>query len=712
MEEFSQMIAAELKLPAHRIANTLKLLQGGATIPFISRYRKEATGGLDEVQIGDIQTRYEKLCELSKRKETVLSTIEEQGKLTPELKARISACWNATELEDIYLPFKPKRKTRAEAARAKGLEPLALLLMMQKENNLAAKVRNFVKGEVKDEEDALKGARDILAEQISEDERSRNLMRNQFQRQALIQSKVVKGKEAEEASAKYRDYFDFCEPLKKCSSHRLLALRRGESEGVLKVNIFPEDEDMCNERLQRLFVRANNECAHQVKEALTDAYKRLLKPAIETEFAALSKEKADEEAIRVFAENLRQLLLAPPLGQKRVMGIDPGFRTGCKVVCLDAQGTLLHNEAIYPHPPKSEYAQAARKIVKLVEQYKIEAIAIGNGTASRETEQFVTSQRYDREVQVFVVSEDGASIYSASKTAREEFPDYDVTVRGAVSIGRRLMDPLAELVKIDAKSIGVGQYQHDVDQTKLKASLDQTVESCVNLVGVNVNTASKHLLTYVSGLGPTLAQNIVDYRTENGPFESRRQLLKVPRMGAKAYEQCAGFLRIPQAKNPLDNSAVHPESYPIVEQMAKDLNCTVADLIKDKELRSKIDLKKYVTDTVGLPTLTDILQELDKPGRDPRQKIQVFEFDKNVRTLDDLQEGMELPGIVTNITNFGCFVDIGIKENGLVHVSQLADRFVSNPADVVRIHQHVRVKVISIDHERKRIQLTMKGLNN
>lgn len=712
MEEFSQMIAAELKLPAHRIANTLKLLQGGATIPFISRYRKEATGGLDEVQIGDIQTRYEKLCELSKRKETVLSTIEEQGKLTPELKSRISACWNATELEDIYLPFKPKRKTRAETARAKGLEPLALLLMMQKENNLAAKVRNFVKGEVKDEEDALKGARDILAEQISEDERSRNLMRNQFQRQAIIQSKVVKGKETEEASAKYRDYFDFCEPLKKCSSHRLLALRRGESEGVLKVTIFPEDEDMCNERLQRLFVRANNTCAHQVEEALTDAYKRLLKPAIETEFAALSKEKADEEAIRVFAENLRQLLLAPPLGQKRVMGIDPGFRTGCKVVCLDAQGTLLHNEAIYPHPPKSEYAQAARKVVKLVEQYKIEAIAIGNGTASRETEQFVTSQRYDREVQVFVVSEDGASIYSASKTAREEFPDYDVTVRGAVSIGRRLMDPLAELVKIDAKSIGVGQYQHDVDQTKLKASLDQTVESCVNLVGVNVNTASKHLLTYVSGLGPTLAQNIVDYRTENGPFESRRQLLKVPRMGAKAYEQCAGFLRIPQAKNPLDNSAVHPESYPIVEQMAKDLNCTVADLIKDKELRSKIDLKKYVTDTIGLPTLTDILQELDKPGRDPRQKIQVFEFDKNVRTLDDLQEGMELPGIVTNITNFGCFVDIGIKENGLVHVSQLADRFVSNPADVVRIHQHVRVKVMSIDHERKRIQLTMKGLNN
>lgn len=711
MEDFSRMIAVELKLPEHRIAHTLKLLQGGATIPFISRYRKEATGGLDEVQIGDIQTRYEKLCELSKRKETVLSTIEEQGKLTPELKARITACWNATELEDIYLPFKPKRKTRAEAARAKGLEPLALLLMMQKENNLGTKVRAFVKGDVKDEEDALKGARDILAEQVSEDERSRHLMRNQFQRQAIIQAKVVKGKESEEASTKYRDYFDFSEPLKRCSSHRLLALRRGEAEGVLKVSIFPEDEESCHDRLQRLFVRTNNECGRQVEEAVSDAYKRLLKPAIETEFAALSKEKADEEAIRVFAENLRQLLLAPPLGQKRVMGIDPGFRTGCKVVCLDAQGTLLHNEAIYPHPPKSEYAQAARKLVKLVEQYKIEAIAIGNGTASRETEQFVTSQRYDREVQVFVVSEDGASIYSASKTAREEFPDYDVTVRGAVSIGRRLMDPLAELVKIDAKSIGVGQYQHDVDQAKLKAALDQTVESCVNLVGVNVNTASKHLLTYVSGLGPTLAQNIVDYRTANGPFESRKQLLKVPRMGAKAYEQCAGFLRIPQAPNPLDNSAVHPESYPIVEQMAKDLHCSVNDLIKDKELRSKIDLKKYITDTVGLPTLTDILQELDKPGRDPRQKIQVFEFDKNVRTLDDLQEGMELPGIVTNITNFGCFVDIGIKENGLVHVSQLADRFVSDPTEVVRIHQHIRVKVLSIDRERKRIQLTMKGLN-
>lgn len=711
MEQFSQMIATALKLPVHRVENTLKLLQGGATIPFISRYRKEATGGLDEVQIGDIHTRYEKLCELAKRKETILSTIEEQGKLTDTLRERISNCWDATELEDIYLPFKPKRKTRAEAARQKGLEPLAMLLLMQRENNLSARVRQFVKGDVKDEEDALKGARDIIAEQVNEDERARNLIRNQFSRQAMITSKVVKGKEKEEAALKYRDYFDFSEPLKKCTSHRLLAIRRGEAEGILKVSITPDDESACTERLERQYVHGNGECSAQVTEAVNDAYKRLLKPAIETEFSALSKEKADEEAIRVFAENLRQLLLAPPLGQKCTMGIDPGYRTGCKVVCLDAQGTLLHNEAIYPHPPKSETALAGRKLVKLVEQYKIEAIAIGNGTASRETERFVTSQRYDREVQVFVVSEDGASIYSASKIARDEFPEYDVTVRGAVSIGRRLMDPLAELVKIDAKSIGVGQYQHDVDQSKLKASLDQTVESCVNLVGVNVNTASKHLLTYVSGLGPTLAQNIVDYRTENGAFHSRKELLKVPRMGAKAFEQCAGFLRIPQADNPLDNSAVHPESYAIVEKMAKDLKCSVADLIKNKELRSQIDIKNYVTDTVGLPTLTDILQELDKPGRDPRQKIQVFEFDKNVQTIDDLREGMELPGIINNITNFGCFVDIGVKENGLVHISQLADKFVSDPTTVVSMHQHVRVRVLSIDHERKRIQLTMKGLN-
>lgn len=710
MEQFSQMIADALKLPVHRVENTLKLLQGGATIPFISRYRKEATGGLDEVQISEISSRYEKLLELSKRKETIQSTIESLGKLTDDLRRRIDGCWDATELEDIYLPYKPKRKTRAEAARQKGLEPLAAWLMLQRGNALDAYVKNFAKGEVKNEEDALKGARDIIAEQVNEDEQARNQIRHQFSRQAVISAKVVKGKETDEAAAKYRDYFDFSEPLKRCSSHRLLAIRRGEAEGILKVSITPSDETECTDRLERRFVRGNNECSRQVCEAVNDAYKRLLKPAIETEFAALSKEKADDEAIRVFAGNLRQLLLAPPLGQKRVLGIDPGFRTGCKVVCLDAQGTLLHNEAIYPHPPKSEYQLAGRKLVKLVEQYRIEAIAIGNGTASRETEQFVTSQRFDREIQVFVVSEDGASIYSASKTARDEFPDYDVTVRGAVSIGRRLMDPLAELVKIDAKSIGVGQYQHDVDQTKLKEALDQTVESCVNLVGVNVNTASSHLLTYVSGLGPVLAKNIVDYRTANGPFRSRRELLKVPRMGAKAFEQCAGFLRIPHAENPLDNSAVHPESYPIVERMAADLHCSVSDLIANRELRSRISPEKYVTDTVGLPTLTDILQELEKPGRDPRQKIQVFEFDKNVRTIDDVQEGMELPGIVTNITNFGCFVDLGIKEKGLIHVSQLADRFVSDPTTVVSIHQHVRVRVIGVDRERKRIALTMKGM--
>ena len=708
MELFNKMIAAALKVSVHQVDNTLSLLGGGATIPFISRYRKEATGGLDEVQIGEIKDRNDKLCELAKRKETILSTIEEQGKLTEELCKRIEQSWDATEVEDIYLPYKPKRKTRAEAARQKGLEPLATLLLLQRENHLDSRLPAFVKGDVKDEEDALKGARDIIAEQVSEDERARNQLRNQFSRQAVITSKVVKGKEEE--AAKYRDYFDFSEPLKRCSSHRLLAIRRGESEGLLKVSISPDDEE-CAGRLEQMYVRGNNECSRQVGEAVRDAYKRLLKPSIETEFSALSKEKADEEAIRVFAGNLRQLLLAPPLGQKRVMGVDPGYRTGCKIVCLDAQGSLLHNETIYPHPPKSEYSQAARSIVKLVEQYQIEAIAIGNGTASRETEQFITSQRYDRELQVFVVSEDGASIYSASKTARDEFPEYDVTVRGAVSIGRRLMDPLAELVKIDAKSIGVGQYQHDVDQTLLKKSLDQTVESCVNLVGVNLNTASRHLLTYISGLGPALAQNIVDYRTENGPFSSRKELLKVPRMGAKAFEQCAGFLRIPQAKNPLDNSAVHPESYPIVEQIAKDLSCTVDELIKSKELRSRIDIKKYVTPTVGLPPLTDIMQELDKPGRDPRQQIQVFEFDKNVKTIEDLTEGMELPGIVNNITNFGCFVDIGIKEKGLVHVSQLADKFVSDPTTVVSIHQHVRVKVMSIDLERKRIQLTMKGLN-
>lgn len=707
MNIFPKMIASALNIAERQVNNTLNLLNDGATIPFVSRYRKEVTGGLDEVQIGDIKEQYDKLCELEKRKKTIIETIEEQGKLTGELQKRIDACWESTELEDIYLPYKPKRKTRAEAARQKGLEPLAAIILMQRETNLPAKTRSFVKGDVKDEEDALKGARDIIAEQVSEDERARNLVRNQFGRQAVISSKVVKGKEEE--AVKYRDYFEFSEPLRRCSSHRLLAIRRGEAEGLLKVSINPADDE-CTERLNRLFVRNNNECGMQVSEAVADSYKRLLKPSIETEFAALSKEKADEEAIRVFAENLRQLLLAPPLGQKRVLGIDPGFRTGCKLVCLDAQGNLLHNEAIYPHPPKNEGNLAGRKVVKLVEMYDIQAIAIGNGTASRETEAFITSLRFDREVQVFVVSENGASIYSASKTAREEFPDYDVTVRGAVSIGRRLMDPLAELVKIEPKSIGVGQYQHDVDQNKLKKALDQTVENCVNSVGVNLNTASRHLLTYISGLGPQLAQNIVDYRTGNGPFSSRKELMKVPRMGAKAFEQCAGFLRIPNAVNPLDNTAVHPESYHIVEKMAKDLHCTLTELITDKELRLKIQPEKYLSATVGMPTLNDIMQELDKPGRDPRKKIKVFEFDRQIKTIDDLREDMLLPGIVTNITNFGCFVDVGIKENGLVHVSQLADKFVSDPTAIVSIHQQVTVKVIGVDRERKRVQLSMKGV--
>lgn len=708
MELFNKMIASILNISEKQIKSTLDLLTNSATIPFISRYRKEVTGGLNEVEIGAIKDHYDKLCELQKRKETVLSTIEEQGKLTDELKRRIDSTWNSTELEDIYLPFKPKRRTRAEVARQKGLEPLAISIMLQKDSDIKYKAGAFVKGEIKDVEEALKGACDIIAEQVNEDERARNRIRNTFNRQAIITAKVIKGKEDE--AIKYRDYFDFSEPMKRCTSHRLLAIRRAESEGLLKVAISPDNEDESIESLQRLFVRSNNECGLQVAEAVSDSYKRLLKPSIETEFSALCKEKADEEAIRVFAENLRQLLLAPPLGQKRVLGVDPGYRTGCKLVCLDAQGNLVHNETIYPHPPKDEKALAGRKVTKLVETYDIQAIAIGNGTAGRETESFITSLRFDRKVQVFVVSENGASIYSASKTARDEFPEYDVTVRGSVSIGRRLMDPLAELVKIDPKSIGVGQYQHDVDQGKLKKSLDQTVENCVNLVGVNLNTASSHLLTYISGLGPQLAQNIVNYRADNGAFSSRKELLKVPRMGAKAFEQSAGFLRIPGAKNPLDNSAVHPESYVIVEQMAKDMNCSVAELVASKELRRRIQLENYLTPTVGMPTLNDIMQELDKPGRDPRETIKVFEFDKNVKTINDLHEGMILPGIVTNITNFGCFVDVGIKENGLVHISQLTDKFISDPTEVVSIHQHVTVKVMSVDFERKRVQLTMRGV--
>lgn len=709
MECFSIMIAKSLKLPVHQVENTLKLLQGGASIPFISRYRKESTGGLNEVQIGEIQTLQEKLSELAKRKVTIITSIEGAGKLTPELRTRINSCWDATVLEDIYFPYKPKRKTRADIARQKGLEPLAMLLLLQRENHLENKVRSFIKGDVKDEKDALKGARDIIAEQINENEQARNIVRNLFAQQAIISSNVIKGKESEDIALKYRDYFNFSEPLKRCSSHRLLALRRGETEGILKISIAPSDESKCIENIERCFIHNNNACSKQVKEAIMDAYKRLLKPAIETEFAASSKEHADKEAIRVFAENLRQLLLAPPLGQKRVIGIDPGYRTGCKIVCLDAQGTLLYNDTIYPHPPKSEKEKAGNKLKTLVQQYKIEAIAIGNGTASRETEQFVKSLQFTHNVQIYVVSEDGASIYSASKTAREEFPNYDVTVRGAVSIGRRLIDPLAELVKIDAKSIGVGQYQHDVDQLKLKEALNHTVENCVNLVGVNVNTASRHLLTYVSGLGPVLAQNIVDYRTSNGPFHSRKELLKVPRMGAKAFEQCAGFLRIPQADNPLDNSAVHPESYPIVEKMAKDLNCSVSDLIANKSLRECIQIKNYVTETVGIPTLTDIIKELEKPGRDPRKELEMFHFDPDVHSIADLKVGMELPGIVTNITNFGCFIDIGIKINGLVHISQLSDHFVNDPTTIVSIHQHVCVRVLSVDTERKRIQLSLKN---
>ena len=704
---FHTLISQFLQIPAGQVERTITLLNEGATIPFISRYRKEVTGGLDEVQISNIKDQLDKLTELKKRKETILTSIEEQGKLTSELKKRIEESWDSTEIEDLYLPYKPKRVTKAEIARKKGLEPLAQTIMKQQIKDLSLKAEAFISDEVKNIEEALQGARDIIAEWVNEDEEARNTVRNSFTYTAIITSKVVKGKEEE--GTKYRDYFAFSEPLHRTTSHRLLALRRGEAEGILRVSISP-DCDNCLDRLKRHFVRGRNEASEQVATAIDDSFKQLLKPSIETEFANLSKAKADEEAIRVFAENLRQLLLAPPLGQKRVLGVDPGYRTGCKLVCLDAQGTLLHNEAIYPHPPQNEKGKAAAKVAQLVATYAIDAIAIGNGTASRETEQFITNIRFDRKVQVFVVSENGASIYSASKIAREEFPQYDVTVRGAVSIGRRLMDPLAELVKIDPKSIGVGQYQHDVEQGALKKSLDQTVESCVNLVGVNVNTASKHLLTYISGLGPTLAQNIVDYRTEHGPFQYRRELLKVPRMGEKAFEQSAGFLRIQGGKNPLDNSAVHPESYPIVEQMAKDLKCTVAELISNKELKKRLDLKKYVTDKVGMPTLLDIMEELDKPGRDPRQTIQVFSFDPTVKTIEDLKAGQVLPGIVTNITNFGCFVDVGIKENGLVHISELAERFVSDPTEVVSIHQHVKVKVLSVDLNRKRVQLTMKGI--
>ncbi len=706
---YAKMIGKALGLSERSVDNTLQLIDEGCTIPFISRYRKERTGNLDEVQITAISDAYDKLKEISKRKDTVVKTITEQGKMTDDLQRRIDACWDANELEDIYMPFKPKRRTKAQVAREQGLEPLSLILMMQRERNIEAAAQRFVKEGVKDVAAAIKGAQDIVAEMVSEDERSRQQVRSSFRREAIITSKVVKAKADSEEAAKYSDYFDFSEPLRRCSSHRLLAMRRGENEGILRISI-SADDDVCLDKLKRQFVHGFGPCQALVGEAVEDAYKRLLKPSIETEFANMSKEKADDEAIGVFAENLRQLLLSAPLGQKRVMGIDPGFRTGCKVVCLDAQGNLLHHEAIFPHPPVNKASVAAHQVEQMVEKYNIEAIAIGNGTASRETTQFVKQLQFGHDVKQFVVSEDGASVYSASKTARDEFPDEDVTVRGAVSIGRRLMDPLAELVKIDPKSIGVGQYQHDVDQSKLKKSLDQTVESCVNLVGVNLNTASQHLLTYVSGLGPTLAKNIVEYRKANGAFASRAQLKKVARLGPSAFEQCAGFLRIPGARNPLDNSAVHPESYHIVEQMAKDNHCTVAQLIGDAAKRKAVDIKKYVTDTVGMPTLTDIMAELEKPGRDPREQIEEFEFDKNVTSVDDLVAGMVLPGIVTNITNFGAFVDVGVHQDGLVHVSQLADRYVADPTQVVKLHQHVKVRVVEVDRKRNRISLSMKKL--
>lgn len=710
MNLFAKRISDLLNINIKYVDNTLELLDSGCTIPFISRYRKERTGGLDEVQITQIYELNERMKETAKRKETIIKTISEQGKLTPELEKRINECWEPEVLEDIYMPYKPKRRTRAQVARENGLEPLATIIMLQRDSAPETTARRFINENVKSEEDAIKGALDIIAENVSEDERSRSQLRNAFRRGAIITSKVIKSKADTDEAAKYSDYFDFSEPLKRCSSHRLLAMRRGEKDGILRVSISADDEE-CVEKLKRLFVRGYGRCSTLVGEAVADSFKRLLKPSIETEFATLSKENADGDAIAVFAENLRQLLLAAPLGQKRVMGIDPGFRTGCKVVCLDEQGNLLHHEAIFPHPPRNEQIEASTQIKEMVKKYGVEAIAIGNGTASRETDRFVKTLGLADSIQVFTVSEDGASVYSASKTAREEFPDKDVTVRGAVSIGRRLMDPLAELVKIDPKSIGVGQYQHDVDQAKLKKSLDLTVESCVNSVGVNLNTASKHLLTYVSGLGPTLAQNIIDYRTANGAFRSRSQLLKVPRLGPSAFEQSAGFLRIPDAKNPLDNTAVHPESYKIVEKMAKDCGCSVAELIKDKDKRKSIRLDRYVSEKVGMPTLTDIMAELEKPGRDPREQLEEFEFDPNVSTPDDLVEGMVLPGIVTNITNFGAFVDIGVHQDGLVHISQLADRYVSDPTQVVKLHQHVMVKVIEVDRRRNRISLSMKAVD-
>lgn len=700
------LIARKMGLHDWQVENTIRLLDGGATIPFISRYRKEMTGSLDEVKLMSIKDEYDRLKELDARREAVKKSIEEQEKMTPELLQKIDAAATMAELEDIYLPYRPKRRTRATIAREKGLEPLALLIFDQRLADPSLKAEEFISDEVPAAEDAIAGASDIIAEWVSEDEKARRQLRYLYEREAVINSKVIKGKEAD--GIKFSDYYDWSEPLKKCPSHRLLAMRRGEDEGFLRLSIEP-DEDKALELLEKLFVKARNKSSEIVMTAVKDSWKRLLSSSMETEFRNISKEKADNEAIVVFADNLRQLLLGSPLGEKNVLAIDPGFRTGCKVVCLDRQGTLLHNETIYPHPPQNETAMSIKKILSLVNAYKIEAIAIGNGTASRETEDFIKWVKFEKDIQVFVVSEAGASVYSASKTAREEFPDYDVTVRGAVSIGRRLMDPLAELVKIDPKSIGVGQYQHDVDQQKLQKSLDDVVISCVNAVGVEVNTASRHLLTYVSGLGPQLAQNIVDYRTENGPFRSRKELQKVKRMGDKAFEQSAGFLRIRNADNPLDSSAVHPESYHVVETMAKDLGCDLRQLMTDENKRKEIRLEKYVTPVTGLPTLKDIFDELAKPGRDPRTKIKEFKF-ADIHSMEDLVEGMVVPGIVTNVTKFGAFVDIGIKQDGLVHISNLSNKYVSDPSSVVKLHQHVMVKVIGVDRERKRVQLSMKDV--
>ena len=715
MNAYTKHIAQTLNLSEKNVDATLTLLNDGCTIPFIARYRKERTGNLDEVQITRIAEMNDRLMETDKRKETILKTISEQGKLTEELENKIVNCWDKSVLEDLYLPFKPKRRTKAQIAREQGLEPLATLLLMQREQNPMVASKRFVKDDVQDEAAALQGAKDIIAEIVSEDQQARNTVRNAYKREAMISSRVIKKVEDTDEAQKFSDYFDFFEPLRRCNSHRLLAMRRGEAAGILRVSISIDGEE-CIDRLNRQFVHGRGACQILVAEAVEDSFKRLINPSIENEFAGLSKERADEEAIKVFTENLRQLLLSAPLGQKRVLALDPGFANGCKIACLDAQGNLLHHEIIYPHPPKRLYAQATVAVLRMIRQYNIEAIAIGNGTASRESKEFITdclshlAEEGKETPKVFVVSEDGASIYSASLTAREEFPDEDVTTRGAVSIGRRLMDPLAELVKIDPKNIGVGQYQHDVDQAKLRHSLDQTVESCVNQVGVNLNTASKHLLMYVSGLGSALAQNIVDYRKEHGAFTSRAQLKKVPRLGAVAFQQCAGFLRIPNAKNPLDNSAVHPESYHIVEAMAEEQNCSVSELISNKELIKRIDLNRYVSDEVGLLTLNDIMQELEKPGRDPREQLEEFEFDTSVHSIDDLKEGMELPGIVTNITNFGAFVDIGVHQDGLVHISQLSNKFVSDPNTVVHLHQHVRVRVTQIDYKRNRIGLSMKNV--